>query len=140
MDNQCEVRVDRSKPLQGGVNLALTDAGRVVQNLALQVGHIDAVEIGQMQLAHSRGGQVQRHRRAQPAKPDDERTAVFERQLALDIDLLQQNLSAVAQQFQIGQHGSRPSVMRSWLPRSLRLATSTKPAPCNRLRTADAWS
>jgi hypothetical protein len=33
--------------------------------------------------------------------------------LAFDIDVLKQNLPAVTQQFFVGQHGTRPKVMRS---------------------------
>ena len=44
---------------------------------------------------------------------DDQRTAVFQAQLAVDVDMLQQNLSAIAQQLLIGQHGRRPTEMRS---------------------------
>ena len=66
-----------------------------------------------MQLASARSGQIQRHRRAQTAKADNQGTAVFEAQLPVYVDMLQQNLSAIAQQLLIGQHGRRPRVMRS---------------------------
>ena len=70
-------------------------------------------EVRHVQLADSGCRQVQRHRRAQTAKADDQGAALFEAQLAVDVDLLQQNLSAIAQQLLIGQHGRRPKVMRS---------------------------
>jgi len=49
-----------------------------MDDLALQVGQVDGVEVGQMQLAHARSGQIQRHRRAQATEPDDQSTAVFQ--------------------------------------------------------------
>lgn len=109
-----------------------------MDNLALQVGQVDGVEVGQVQLTHASGGQVQGDWRAQATQPDDQRFALFEPQLAIDVDLGQQHLAAVTQQFLITQHGSRPRVMRSWPPRSVRLATSIKPCSANRARTAAA--
>ena len=84
-----------------------------MDDLALQVGEVDGVEIRQVQFADASGGQVHRHRGAQATEADDQRTAVFQAQLAVDVDMLQQNLSAIAQQLLIGQHGRRPTEMRS---------------------------
>jgi hypothetical protein len=38
---------------------------------------------------------------------------LLESQLTVDVDVLQQNLPAIAQQFLIVQHGRRPRLMRS---------------------------
>ncbi|MCY1406806.1 hypothetical protein D9M71_220860 [compost metagenome] len=84
-----------------------------MDHLALQVGQVDGVEVGQVQLANPGGRQVQRDRRAEAAEPDDQRLALLEPQLAVDVDLCQQYLPAVAQQFLITQHGRRPRVIRS---------------------------
>ncbi|MNY57311.1 hypothetical protein D3C86_1934980 [compost metagenome] len=68
-----------------------------MQDLALQVGHIDTVEVGQVQLADTGRCQVQGDGRAQPAQADDQGASGLEPQLAIDIDLRQENLPAVAQ-------------------------------------------
>lgn len=62
------------------------------------------IEVRQVQLTDASGRQIQRHRRAQPAHTDDQYTALFEAQLALHIDLFQQDLPAVTQQLIIAQH------------------------------------
>ena len=84
-----------------------------MNDLALQVGQIDRVEVRQMQLTDAGGRQIQRNRRAETAETDDQYAAFFESQLAVDVDVLQQNLPTVAQQFLIIQHGRRPRLMRS---------------------------
>ncbi|MNV34658.1 hypothetical protein D3C71_1260850 [compost metagenome] len=78
----------------------------------MQVGQIDRVKVRQMQLANARCRQIKRHRRTEAAKTDDQHTAFFQSQLTVDIDVLQQNLPAVAQQFLVIQHGRRPRLMR----------------------------
>ena len=91
----------------------MPDAVGVVNDLALQVGQVDGVEVRQMQLTDARRGQVQRNRRTETAEADDQHAAFFQSQLAVDVDVLQQNLPTVAQQFLIIQHGRRPRLMRS---------------------------
>ncbi|MOA37635.1 hypothetical protein D3C78_1592470 [compost metagenome] len=72
-----------------------------MQHLTLQVGYINRVEIGQVQLSDTGSCQVQGHRRAQAAEPDNQCAAVLQAHLAVDIDLSQEDLPAVAQQFLI---------------------------------------
>ncbi|MCY1420342.1 hypothetical protein D9M71_359580 [compost metagenome] len=84
-----------------------------MHDLPLQVGQVDRIEIGQMQLTDAGRGQVQRHRRAETAEADDQRAPLFQAQLAIDIDLRQQDLPAVTQQFLVAQHDQRPRLMRS---------------------------
>ncbi|MNI51315.1 hypothetical protein D3C73_1060350 [compost metagenome] len=83
-----------------------------MNDLALQVGQVDRVEVRQVHLANAGGRQIQRHWRAKAAKTDDQYAAVLEPQLAIDIDVLQQNLPTVTQQLLIIQHGRRPRLMR----------------------------
>jgi len=59
-----------------------------------------------VQLTDTSGRQIERYRRAQPAKPDDQHAALLEAHLAVDIDLLEQDLPAVAQQLFVTQHPS----------------------------------
>jgi hypothetical protein len=107
-----------------------------VNDLALQVGQIDTVEISQMQCSDAGRRQIQRYRRTQSAEADNQNAALFEAQLAVDVDLLQKDLPAVAQQFLVRQHGTRPKVMRSWSPRSRRVLICSNPCSSNSSRTA----
>jgi hypothetical protein len=69
-----------------------------VRDLPLQVGEIDVVMIAQRQAADARSGEVQRDRRAQPARADDQCMRREQPLLPLDADLGEQDVSAVAQQ------------------------------------------
>ncbi len=112
MGNQADLRVDCRQPAQRRVDLGRTDAVGVVDDLALQVGQVDAVEIRQVQFADTGGGQVQGHRRPQATQADNQYPAVFQAQLAVDIHLLQQDLPAIAQQLLVVQHDMHPRLMR----------------------------
>ncbi|MNS70476.1 hypothetical protein D3C72_1038200 [compost metagenome] len=112
MSDQLDFWIDRRQTLERRVDLAHTDAVGVVNNLALQIGQIDRVEIRQMQFTDTRRREIQRHRSAETAEADDQHATVLELQLPIDVDVLQQNLPAVAQQFLIIQHGRRPRLMR----------------------------
>src|SRR5690606_4384221 len=116
----------------------------VVDDLPLQIGQVDGVEVGQVQLADARGGQVQGHGRAETAEADDQRAAALEPELTFHVDLRQQYLPAVAQQFfvaELHRHADHcPSEIRSWPPRSRRLCSASKPAAASSPRTASAWS
>ncbi|MNQ75707.1 hypothetical protein D3C85_905110 [compost metagenome] len=105
---QRDMRVERGETRHGRIDLGLADAGRVVDHLALQVGQIDRIEVGQLQLADPGRGQVQRHRRAETTEADDQHAALLEPQLAVDVDLGQEDLPAVAQQFVVTQHAVHP--------------------------------
>jgi hypothetical protein len=61
-----------------------------MNDLALQVGQIDCIEIRQVQFAHPGSGQVKRDWRAQATQADDQRATLLQAQLAVDIDRLQQ--------------------------------------------------
>ena len=78
MGNQTDLRVYCLQALQGRIDLAHADAGTVVNHLALQVGQVDGVEVGQVQLTHPGGSQVQCHRGAQAAKADNQCLALLE--------------------------------------------------------------
>ncbi len=76
----------------------------VVSDLPLQIGQIQRIEVGQVQLTDASGRQVERHWRAEAAKPDDQYSTLLEPQLSVDIDLLEQDLPAVTQQLFVTQH------------------------------------
>ncbi len=112
MGNQLNLGIDRAQALERRIDLAHADTVGVMNDLPLQIGQVDRVEIRQMQLPDTGGGQIQRHRRTETAKADNQHATVLELQLPVDVDVLQQNLPAVAQQFLIIQHGRRPRLMR----------------------------
>lgn len=112
MRHQLNLGVDRAEALERRVDLAHADTVGVMNDLALQIGQVDRVEIRQMQLTDTGRRQIQRDRRTEAAEADDQHAAVFELQLPIDVDVLQQNLPAVAQQFLIIQHGRRPRLIR----------------------------
>ncbi|MNR41829.1 hypothetical protein D3C85_1602680 [compost metagenome] len=112
MGDQLNLGVDGRQALDRRIDLAHADAVGVMDDLALQVGQIDGVEVRQVHFTHTRCRQIQRHRRTETAEADDQYATVLQAQLTVDIDVLQQNLPAVAQQFLIIQHGRRPRLMR----------------------------
>ena len=73
-----------------------------MQDLALQVGQVDRVAIGQYQGANARRGQVIGRGRTQAAGTDDQRAGIDDVVLALDADLRQQDVATVAQQLVVG--------------------------------------
>lgn len=52
------VGVERVQPVRGGLDLGATDGVGIVQDLALQVGRVDVVEVDDAERAHARGGEV----------------------------------------------------------------------------------
>ncbi len=136
MADQADLRIQRAQPAHRRLHLADTDAGAIVDDLPLQVGQVDRIEIRQVQLADPGRGQVQRHRRTQAAKTDDQCAAALQAQLALDVDLRQQDLATVAQQFLVAQHTHCPRVIRSLPPRSRNVCTPAKPRAPSSSRTA----
>jgi hypothetical protein len=61
----------RSRPSTG-------DVGLTVDDLALQVGLVDHVELDDADGPHPRGRQVQQGRRTQPTSADDQHSGVLE--------------------------------------------------------------
>ncbi|MNH19584.1 hypothetical protein D3C79_793250 [compost metagenome] len=62
MGDQGNFRIDGLKPLQRRVHLAHANAATVMDDLALQVGQVDGIEISQVQLTYTGCSQVERHR------------------------------------------------------------------------------
>ena len=82
--------------LLGRVDLAVTDAIDVVQDLALQVGLVDDVHVDDADGAHAGGRQVQRGRRAEAAGAEQQHLGVEQLELALLAHLGQQEVALVA--------------------------------------------
>src|SRR5213593_4186113 len=58
--------------------------GRAVEDLTLQVGLVDDVEVHEPERAHARRGEVQRRRRAEPARAYEQDAGGLELFLPLD--------------------------------------------------------
>ena len=101
----CTLGIDAPRsPAARRLGLRLADARQVVRDLALQVGEVDRVVVDQRDAADAGRAEVQRHRRAQPAGADDQRMRGQQALLALDADLVEQDVARVAQQLVVG-HG-----------------------------------
>ncbi len=94
----CDVGIERPQPFGGGLDLQPPDAGRVVQDLALKIRHVDAVVVDDPDPADARGRQVRQHRRAQAARTDAEHARRGELALPLQPDFGDQQMAAVTAQ------------------------------------------
>ena len=89
------VGVEREAGRARRVDLGGADAGRRVRDLALEVGELDGVEVGEGQVPDAGGGEVHRHRRAESAEPDDEHARRGEPSLTLGADLREREVTGV---------------------------------------------
>ena len=99
VDIHLDVRVEIEHALAGRFDLQLADAGGAVDHLALQVGVIHHVVIHQADAPDPGRRQVQRHRRAQPARADDQHRGGFELALPFQPDFGDEQVARVAQDF-----------------------------------------
>ena len=95
MDHDRHLGVDGGDPAGGRFHLGRADVGGAVQDLALQVGEIHRVGVGDAEHAHSGRRQVQGRRRSQSAGADDQDLGPPDAQLPCDADLGQQDMPAV---------------------------------------------
>jgi hypothetical protein len=68
-----DVGIHRSQGRARGLDLDRADRIGAVEDLALQVGEVDLVGVGQGQPADARRGEVERRRAAKAARADDQR-------------------------------------------------------------------
>ncbi len=68
--------------LPGRLHLGLADPVQVVEDLPLEVGRIDLVEVDDAQCPHPGGGQVEGGRRSEPTGPDEQDLGVEQLVLA----------------------------------------------------------
>ena len=78
-----------------GLDLERPGVGIAVQDLALQVAALDAVVVDQRQVADAGGGEIQRGRRAEPARADQQDTAGAQPSLPVLADLGQRQLARI---------------------------------------------
>src|SRR5262249_17010869 len=79
--------------------------GGVVQDLALEVGVIDRVEIDEADAADTRRGEVKPERRAEPAGADEQHARRLQALLPLDSDLRHDQVTRIALNFLRRQRG-----------------------------------
>ena len=91
--------------LGGGIQLLAANVFGAVQDLPLQVGQIDDIEVNDAQCAHARRRQIQRHRRAQAARPDAQHARLLQLELTLHADLGQDEVAGVAQGLIVRKRG-----------------------------------
>ena len=94
--NDLDVRIDFGEAIFGRVQLRPPDVRLSVEDLAMEVRHVDVVEVDEPQLAHPGGGQVERHGRAQSPRAHDDDSRGLERPLALEPDFGQHEVTRVA--------------------------------------------
>ena len=96
MQSHVDQRVDLLDGVAGALRLGPADVGLAVDDLALQVGLVDHVELDDADGAHPGGGQVQQRGRAQPARADDQHAGVLEPLLPVDAEVGDDQMPAVA--------------------------------------------
>ena len=113
---EMNMRIERVNHLRGAVDLAPSDIGRGVDDLALQVGQRDDVVIDHAERADTGGGQIHQDRRTEAAGADHQHGRLFQRGLPGAADLAQHDMAGVAFEFVGRQHGrSIPSCHQpSW--------------------------
>ena len=83
--------------------LGLADVGLTVDDLALEVGLVDLVELGDPDRAHARGGHVEQRRAAETARADDEHLGVLQPLLPGHAHVRDDQVAAVAADLVDGQ-------------------------------------
>jgi len=100
---------------RGFVDFRAADARGAIEDLALQVGEVDLVGIGESQLADAAGGEVESRRATEAAGADDQRACPAQPLLALDPDLGKEDVAAVAEELLVVQCAEKPLGSRALL-------------------------
>jgi len=97
------LRVDGVESRACRFDFPRADRVGAIQDLALQVGEIDLVGVGQRQPADARRGEIEGRRAAEAAGADDQRGCRAQPFLPLDADLGEQDVPAVAEELLVVQ-------------------------------------
>jgi hypothetical protein len=89
------VGIDGIERRAGGVDLHCADRVAAVQDLALQVGEVDLVGVGERQAPDAGGGQVEGRGAAEAARADNQNVRRAQPLLPLDPDLGEQDMAAI---------------------------------------------
>ena len=90
-----DFRVDLRQRRLSRKRLRLADPRVRMQYLALQVGKIDRIAIGQCELPDARGSEIKRRWRTQTADTDDQHPRCRNLRLPVDADFIEQQVTAV---------------------------------------------
>jgi hypothetical protein len=96
---QVQERIDRLQFVGGGIELLAANVGGRVDDLALQVGVIDHVEVHNAERADARGRQVKRQRRTESARSDAQDFRGLQLLLPFHAHLGHDQMARVAQDF-----------------------------------------
>ena len=110
------VGVERLDRLASRVDLLLADPRRVVDHLALEVREVDRVEVDDPDRAHAGGREVERRRRTEAARADQQHLRVEQLRLAFGPDLGDEQVAAVADLLLGGQLRRRGPAIALALP------------------------
>ena len=94
-----DFRIQVPQAIGCGLCLWTSDVAGAKQNLALQIGRIDHVEIHQADSAHAGRGQVESQRRAQSARADAQHFRLLDLELTFHAHLGHDQVAAVAHHF-----------------------------------------
>src|SRR5581483_8413681 len=95
--------VNRLELVFGGVELLAANVGGGVDDLPLQVGVVDDVEIDDTERTHACSAEIKRERRAEAAGSDAEHLRGLELELALHADLGHDQVARVAKDLVVGE-------------------------------------
>src|SRR5712664_322601 len=102
------MRVYIGDTLARGNELRPADVLRAVQDLSLEISDIDVVEVHEAERADPRGGEIERRRRPEPARADQQDACGLEFLLSVNPDIGEDEMAAVAEQLVLSKcgHGS----------------------------------
>jgi hypothetical protein len=95
--------IERRERFLRRVDFTLADGIRAVEDLALQVGQINFVRIGEGEAADAARREIQRRRATEAAGADDQRASRPQPLLSFDPDLGKKDVAAVAEELLVVQ-------------------------------------
>ena len=105
MLDDLRVLIQAIEHLLGGVDLELADGGLRVDDLALQVGLVDDVEVDETDGPDAGGGEIEGERCSEAAGSNAENLCGFELLLAFHADLREDEVARVARDLLIREFG-----------------------------------
>jgi hypothetical protein len=99
------VRIDVADAIARRVQLGASDIAGAVQDLTLEVREIHDVEVHEPERADTGRGEIQRDRRAEPPRSDDEHPRRLELALTRQLDVGEEEMASVPLRFQLGEFG-----------------------------------
>src|SRR6516164_11377669 len=95
--------IDRSQGFSRALDLERANALGRMDDLALQIGQVDPIGIGDPDRPDTRRCEIEQHRRAETAGPDDEDARLEQAQLTLLADLVEDQVARVTLKLLLAQ-------------------------------------